>query len=73
MPRQHTLFRSQISYLLAALLVTLEPHYSENLLQHYTVSVLPTFLLVEQLSVPNFEKGGSEKNECLEGLKEFLP
>ena len=26
-----------------------------------------------QLSAPHFEKGGSEKNERLGGLKEFLP
>ena len=25
----------------------------------------------EQLSVPSFEKGGSEKNDCLGGLKSF--
>ena len=25
-----------------------------------------------QLSVPNFEKGGNQKNECQGGLKEFL-
>ena len=39
----------------------------------------PFFLLEGQLPVPNFEKEGGEggegqkKNECLGGLKEFLP
>ena len=28
----------------------------------------PPFLSGEQLSVPDFEKGGSEKNESIEGL-----
>ena len=32
----------------------------------------PTFC-GEQRSVPNFDKEGAEKNECLDGLKEFFP
>ena len=34
---------------------------------------LSPFLLGRQLSVPNFEKGAPEKNECLGGLQDFLP
>ena len=37
-----------------------------------TISSPPSFC-GEQCSVSNFEKGGSEKNECLGRLKEFLP
>ena len=36
----------------------------------YTTSVLP-FLLGEQLSVPSFEKGGSEKMTIWANLKSF--
>ena len=36
----------------------------------YTASVL-SFLLGEQISVPSFEKDGSEKNDCLGVLKSF--
>ena len=36
----------------------------------YTTSVLP-FLLGEQLSVPSFEKGGSEKTTVWANLKSF--
>ena len=36
----------------------------------YTTSVLP-FLLGEQLSVPSFEKGGSEKMTVWANLKSF--
>ena len=38
----------------------------------HTVSI-PVSAGREKLSVPNFEKGWSEKNECLRGLNEFLP
>ena len=34
-------------------------------------SVLPFLLGGEQLSVPSFEKGVSEKNDCLGDLKSF--
>ena len=36
-------------------------------------ATVPSVLLGEQLSVPNFEKGNQKKNECLGGLKKFLP
>ena len=40
-----------------------------NIINLNTVSASLPFLPQGQLSVPHFEKGGSEKNECLGGLK----
>ena len=37
------------------------------------LATLPLSARGGQLSVPNIEKRGSGKNECLGGLDEFLP
>ena len=39
----------------------------------YSQNQFPLFMLEGQQLVINFEKGRSEKNECLRGLKVFLP
>ena len=41
--------------------------------QHSFGAPPPLFCGGGQRAVPNFERGGSGKNECLGGLKEFLP
>ena len=43
------------------------------IMQHLPQYQSPPFCWRGQPSVPNFEKGGSEKNDCLGGLNESLP
>ena len=48
--------------------------YDRDLSDIYQYQLPFCFLLGGQLSMPDFEKGrGSEKNECLGGLKDFQP